>query len=455
MDNFKINQLAWMVVIFLSAAAFRLSYMDLIEFKVDEARDVFEMAKFFKDPYFIFQGTIQSTGVYNPPLWYYILVLISLPSRDPQYISMMIALINCIAVVGFYFMMRRWYGNAASVIAALFLAFSPWAILFSRKIWAPDLIIPLVVPLLYFLHRFYIDQDKKSIVWVVVFAGLLIQLHASGIFLAAAIAITIILTRKKINLANGGLGLALASIPLLPYVVYQIANGCPGCQAFVNYQQEAKLFDANALLRPFQFINGSSFDIVLGGDYVNFSSDYPVVTFLGIVFLLEIVFGFVGMILIASKERRLLFLAYIVGVVMLAYLLTKTPARIYYFLIVAPIMFLLYSRALFIVFSGLKSKFVLGAVGSAAVLIVAMNIIFENSFYSFLNQTQVVMGDYGPVFKVTKQLADRYRSDSDDNSSNFIYKKSMVYLQLAIYYVKVGHDKIRALNPPAKLPNSL
>ena len=137
--------LFWVIIIFIAASIFRLSFLDLIEFKLDEARDVYEMERFWSDPYFIQRGTIQSTGIYNPPLWYYFLAIISWPSRDPQYLSFMIALINCVGVAGFYWVIQRFYGQFVGVSAGLLMAFSPWAILFSRKIWAPDMILPLVV----------------------------------------------------------------------------------------------------------------------------------------------------------------------------------------------------------------------------------------------------------------------------------------------------------------------
>ena len=66
MMNFFKNPIILAVLIFICAAIFRLSGMDQIEFKLDEARDVYEMEQFCQNPHLLQRGTIQSTGIYNP-----------------------------------------------------------------------------------------------------------------------------------------------------------------------------------------------------------------------------------------------------------------------------------------------------------------------------------------------------------------------------------------------------
>lgn len=414
----------WVMAIFISASIFRLTNMDLIEFKLDEARDVYEMEKFWSEPYFIQRGTIQSTGVYNPPLWYYILVVLSLPSRDPQYLSFMIGLINCLAVAGFYLVVRKFYGQWIGVASGLLMAFSPWMIIFSRKIWAPDLIFPFVVLWFYFINYLGWQPEstprvsKKKWAWfgLVATLGLLIQLHASGIFLglASIIIITIItvIQKTKINFKFALLGLCLSLIPLSPYLIYQLQNNCPDCQAFLTYQSgetvsAEPVFDSNAFIRPFQLINGTGFQNALGEEgYRQFLDQNQVIGVFNYIFLLQFCLLPVGIFyLYRFRVRPGMTVVGILFLVPLLVFLTKTAAHLYYFLILSPIVILIYSLGITHPW-GVKAHFRGVLIMSVIAVIIVINIIFNLAFFDYLTQIGSIPGDYGSTYKIIKQQAE-------------------------------------------------
>lgn len=429
--------LLWAIMIFFCASLFRLTSLDLIEFKLDEARDVYEMVQFYKSPHLFELGPIQSTGVYNPPLWYYFLALLSLPSRDPQYLSFMIALFNCLAIGGFYLMVNKYYGHRPALVSSLFLAFSPWSILLSRKIWSPDILMVFLVPLFYFIHKVHLEGVKAhlrggkwSIFWVVLLLSLLAQIHASGLFLAAAV-ITIIIILKvikvipiQVNLKFAILGLAVSLIPLLPYIGYQIGSGCEDCQALFAYQDEVKTFDPTVFLRPLQFINGSSFDLVLGEDHINFLDEYAFLKPLTMLFLFELLLPLIGIWFIIKKNRGHIFLFLIPAIVSVLYFVTKIQAHMYYFLILAPLMSVIYALSFEPLFH-LRGILAWGLI----TVIIAINIIFGISFYQFLSKRQNIQGDYGPIYRITKQLADEKLSQYKDNP-NYQLIRSEFYIKL-------------------------
>lgn len=384
------------ILIFVAASIFRLSNLDLIEFKLDEARDVYEMAKFHQEPYLFQRGTIQSTGVYNPPLWYYFLGLISLPSIDPEYLSFMIALLNCLAIAGFYWVVQKFYGQLTGIIAGLLLAFSPWAIIMSRKIWAPDMILVLVVPILYFLHQL---DKAKSWFWLVLLLSLLAQLHASGLFLSLAVVISLIRRIRQISLIElklGFLGLAVSLIPLLPYIWFQLQTGCEDCQTFFAYQGEGKSFSTAVFLRPFQWINGGSFEILLGDDYSNFVDHSSFIKPITFIFLFEYLLSIWGVIALVKLKKISLLM--ILAIIPVAYFLTQTLPIMHYFVIVLPIMILVYGLGI----STIKKIGLIGQI-SLISLILIINAVFMLEFYQFLDQKQTINGDYGTIFKLTNQ----------------------------------------------------
>lgn len=414
------NKILWVIIIFICAAIFRLTFLDLIEFKLDEARDVYEMNKFFQNPYLIQRGTIQSTGVYNPPLWYYFLALISLPSRNPQYLSFVIGLLNCVAVAFFYFVVHKFYGQFTGVAAGLLLAFSPWAILMSRKIWAPDLILVLLVPLFYFIFKITHLEGvgKWDWFWVALLLSLIVQLHVSGLFLAAGIVAMLIalhLQGVRAQLGSVLIGLAVSLVPLLPYVAYQFQNNCPDCSAFSNYQNEIKTFDSNVFVRPFQLIGGSSFQIILGDDYQEFSGKFPVINIFNYLFLLEFLLAIIGAVYIF--KHKMYFWAVIPILVTSLYFITQTSAVMHYFVILIPIMILFYAL-------GITQFFHPRGVLAITVItfIIIINIIFELSFYNFLSEKQNISGDYGPVFKLSAQQAEEKLTQFKERSDYELIK---------------------------------
>ena len=189
----------WISFIFASAAFFRIFFLDLIEFKADEALSLFQTYQFFKNPHIIQTGLITSIQTHNFPLFNYLLIILSLFTRNPQFVSFVIALINSILVVSFYLIVRKYYGNLTASFAAFLLAFSPWAILFSRKIWAQDLILLVVIPIFYLIHRLVFDKDRRAVFWIFLLLTLLIQLHNSGFFFAfVTVGIILILKRKRV-----------------------------------------------------------------------------------------------------------------------------------------------------------------------------------------------------------------------------------------------------------------
>ena len=53
--------------------------------------------------------------------------------------------LNTLAVAGVYWLTRRTWGAPAALAGALLLAAGPWAIIFSRKIWAQNLLPPFAI----------------------------------------------------------------------------------------------------------------------------------------------------------------------------------------------------------------------------------------------------------------------------------------------------------------------
>ena len=207
------------LLILLLSLIFRVTNLGLIEFKTDEAINLLLASRpLFGHP-FAPGGTVSSIGILNPPLFTYLLFPLTVISLDPRWISFSIALINSISIAFLFLVIKKYYNKNIALISTILMAFSPWAIIYSRKIWTQDLLIPFFVPFFYSLHKLLIE--KKQIFWIpyAIFALFLIQLHQIIIVFIAIITAFLLLQKIKINVKYILVGSAIGIVPLIPYAL--------------------------------------------------------------------------------------------------------------------------------------------------------------------------------------------------------------------------------------------
>ena len=168
---------------------FRLLWVDDMEWKDDE-RLMFQLShKVVDEEKLPAVGMMSGGGIVNPGLSVVVFSAIALFTDSPIAMTRAVQLINILAILLFLLFIyikvpeeekRIWYFGIA--LAAI----SPLAVLFSRKIWAQDLL-----PFFCFfviLGNAYRQKKWGAFLWG--FAGALIgQIHMSGFFLAAGIVI--------------------------------------------------------------------------------------------------------------------------------------------------------------------------------------------------------------------------------------------------------------------------
>ncbi len=401
--KFLKNNIFWLVVIILLGSVFRVFFLDLIEFKLDEATTVNQTVQFFNSPHLIERGLIAGTGVYNFPLFNYLMIPISLLSRDPMILSGVIAVINCLLVGVFFLFAKRYYGAMTAIIASLLLAFSPWGVIFSRKIWAQDLLFLLYIPFLWLLHELVLKKNSKVTLPLFALLTLMIQLHGSGLFLFAVTVIVLLIMRIKINPRDAICGFLVGVVPAIPYILFQFKSVpfCIDCEAFMKYQNSTRIFDFNNFLRPFQIIGGLGYHFVLGKSYLDFAATYPMVRQLQYIFTLGFVGILAGLLFVVVKKQKYIFLViYFISIPFL-FFITKTTAYMHYFVITLPISVLLFAISVTSAYLFFKSKVARVLTLGVLIIFLVANIAFIYFFDSFLYNKKDIDGDYGPIYSLT------------------------------------------------------
>lgn len=396
------NSFFWFIVLFALAALFRLPYLNLIEFKTDEALNFF--LTYLALHYGQIQpiGIMSSTGFYNFPLFTYIITFVSIIFNTPQSLTFFIALLNTMLVPIFYLFVKRFYGNFVGVIASLCIALSPWSILFSRKIWQQDIILLFEIPLLFYLHKLIIDKDTKASFYLFLLGVLLAQIHGSGIFFFLIVIASLFITKTKFSFKKSFLGIILGMIPAIPYFFYQFLSGpfCRDCATFLTFQAGKAGFDLANLLRPFELFTIYPFSSELGNNYGQFLSSYPLL-------VVSILLSFISVVFLLSgsyylyKNQKDLFLLFPLLFLPVIYIILRTPSAMHYYVILTPIVVIIVGLGVQNLYQFSKSKLNHVVILFGFSLILVSYLFFEVLFYNFLSQKQNIEGDYGPIFSLT------------------------------------------------------
>ncbi len=415
----------WVIVIALSASLFRLTFIDLTEFKTDQAYMVYKMAEFHSSPEFFLVGSKNSAGAHNFPLIYYVFALLTLPSRDPLVLTFIIALVNVVAIVFFYLMVRKFYGNFVAVTSALLLSFSPWHILYSRQIWTLDLVVPLTIPFYYFMHKAILDKDGKAIWGVALFGLLLFQWHATGIFLFVTSFLVYLILRFRLSLKHLVLGILLGLIPTIPFFIYQATRSpfCLDCSAYLANQQESQRdFSEVFFSQLFQMTNGLAIKEFMGQDWATFTSGFPLVNLFNFINLLFFFLPFLGIFYILKFKRESSFLIlYLLIAPLLLFFMRVNPYG-YYELVIVPVVFVVYGLAFKFLYE--RSKALSVAVLS---IIILGNIVFELSFTKFLNDKELIYGQYGPIYRYTDSLIKEELLGQENNKNSELLRAKAMF----------------------------
>jgi 4-amino-4-deoxy-L-arabinose transferase-like glycosyltransferase len=206
------------------AALTRLVRLDLMEFKADEAEayrlalHVLGHAEPGVGTFFPTAGLVASVDVPNPPLFPYLLAAPVVLVRSPLAAAVFIALANVAAVWLCHLAGKRCFSTFVGLGAAALLALSPWAIVYSRKLWAQDLLVPLTCIFLLALHALVVERRPRAVLWLFVLAAAATQLHFSAWVLAVVLALALVFAREAVTWRWTAAGAAAALLLYAPFL---------------------------------------------------------------------------------------------------------------------------------------------------------------------------------------------------------------------------------------------
>ncbi|MHB0857056.1 MAG: glycosyltransferase family 39 protein [Anaerolineae bacterium] len=217
------NAALWGIV--LLASILRLSNLDLIEFKADEAGHLLRAAEILQTGQLPLVGSRASVGIAKPPLFSLLLTIPLLVSRDPRVAAAFIAVLNVAAVAGTYLLAKRYYGLRVALIAGTLFAVNPWAVVLSRKIFTADILSPFLVLYLYALHVAILDRRRWGWLLAVLSLGLMLYITFSPLPLLVLLGLLLCAFHGRVGWRDVAIGCALVALLFAPYLWYQRTQG--------------------------------------------------------------------------------------------------------------------------------------------------------------------------------------------------------------------------------------
>ncbi|HET6335362.1 MAG TPA: hypothetical protein VFG30_19185 [Polyangiales bacterium] len=166
-------------------------------------------------------GMPSGAGVENPGASIWPFALLAHIARTPISMTFAVMLLNVVALWGFALWVHKtWPAETRErgMWGIALFAVSPLPVLFARKIWAQDLLPVLLVPWLWAHTKR--EHFGAAFAWGLIGATLG-QIHMSGFFAAAALALaTLIVDRKGTRWLGWFLGSCVAALPLLPWIKF-------------------------------------------------------------------------------------------------------------------------------------------------------------------------------------------------------------------------------------------
>jgi hypothetical protein len=269
--------LAGPIAILLLALVLRVAWPTLTEFKFSEARLEALALEITQGGRLPLVGVPSSAGFDHSPISVYLYVPAFLWTADPVPATLYGGLIGLAAVGLCWWLARRWSragslagpgrGATAAWIAALLFATSPWAVVFSRKIWQVVFVPVLALAFVGLIVSALVEEPGRrwNLAWALVVYALLVQVHPSAVSLAPALVLWLVLFWRRIRAGPLAVGALLAALTAVPFLVHQVEHGWPVLAALEN--QPAPVWDGSALRLAWEAITGRGIHALAGDAY--------------------------------------------------------------------------------------------------------------------------------------------------------------------------------------------
>jgi len=410
----------------LLAAWLRFDRLDLMEYKADEA-EMMSLASAHTRGQFVLAGMRSGQGVRNPPVAVHIFSWPRFFTSDPLALASLPAALGVLAVPLCFLVTRESFGWRAGLAAALLLATSPWAVLYSRKIWAQDLLPFFTLLIMACAFRLVRLRRPLYAVGFCALLSLMIQVHYSALALAPLGLVLMAWVRGRRFVLAWAAGAALVVLTLIPFLVHQARHDFEDFRLATRAAGQQDIPPAGpwrAALYQAEMLSFGGFDYPLGPAWPAFRQQAFAWPGAPVAANLLLALGFATAVVRARRDSASLLLALWMALPVLAWSLV--PPVTHYQIIALPAPFIALGLLIEALAPKPRAPEPAGAaqalpalrragqraLAAALILLAAANTLFFTSFLDFIEAQGGGQGDYGMAYRYQLDVAQRVASQA-------------------------------------------
>ena len=238
----SVNRRDWIVLclVLFTASVMRFGNPGIVEFFHDGAMLSTLAQEMASGKRFPVTGINSSVGIPNPPTSVYVMAIPFFFDSNPMTAIYFVMVLNVIGVGLLWWLAHRYFGRTIALVAGLTYALSPWAILYSRKIWAQDFHTPFVLfGILLGLYGFWeinrehhpkwLSRHEWSQAWTLPVLLFAFQIHFAAWALLPVYVAIVLPGWKNISRRAIAVSVILCILVMTPYAIgfYQTALANP------------------------------------------------------------------------------------------------------------------------------------------------------------------------------------------------------------------------------------
>jgi Dolichyl-phosphate-mannose-protein mannosyltransferase len=152
-------------------------------------------------------GMLSSNEVANAPLFNWVMAAFWAVTHHPVGATALVAILNTVALYPFWRWARRHLDDERALLSLALMSVSPFAVMFSRKLWAQELLFPGLVLLCWGVEWLLSDRFWRGVILLGLAVLIVGQLHQSGpialVFLPIAFGLQQLIARRSPQLGLG------------------------------------------------------------------------------------------------------------------------------------------------------------------------------------------------------------------------------------------------------------
>ena len=382
----------FLIMIMIVAMFLRVYNLEYMEFKGDEGFNSLKALNLAEGKEFPLTSSIGSTGIHEPGIFMYILTIPYLFTKNPIIAAWFIAMINVLGIFVLYIALKKLHNKKIALIAIAFYAVNPWQVMFSRKIWTQDLVVPFLIFFIYFIFNAVFHKKKSHIIYAMALLGIAVQLHLSAAYFSLVALIMVIKYWKEIDKKFFVIGVILFLLAFLPYAIFQAKNNFVDVKTALDVVKLSAKFQFSAFTLHFRLISTNGFDHLLGSDFQEFKKSEWISRLADHLSMLILLASFIFLLFNKTKIRFTAAAWILTGTLFMFF--NKVGLDTHYFLSFFPLYFILIGQMLGF-FIDKKKKIISYFVCFAILVLLLYQFLFSLSLVNFFSHKECIHGEYG------------------------------------------------------------